>query len=316
MKIFLHYEDNEDSDLHKSLKITLPKSWKTGPASNLLKQFVESYNNNTALAESNHRLVEEELHLAQRCQVSSSSGGGSGSGTGGNDKTELVPICSDAIVLDEMADRADVYICHGPSQTVAERAAEQRRLQEEQQASRLKNSVACTHFGCQNRFPPGGPYPDCQYHQLPPVFHETAKYWACCPNKKAYDWDDFQRIPGCQTGKCSQVKQEEGQKLFLGGTDLREQAAEASGLKSIDDFNKAQSAGGAEAAPVLERCQKVMAELGVEKELYLQVLEGMRKEHANAASNEAELLQMVAEDLGIRLKAMMKAVAVEQLRIK
>ena len=32
MKVFIHYEDNENTDLNKSLKITLPKSWKNGPA--------------------------------------------------------------------------------------------------------------------------------------------------------------------------------------------------------------------------------------------------------------------------------------------
>jgi hypothetical protein len=303
MKVFLHYEDNDSSDLHKSLKITLPKSWKTGPASNLLKQFVESYNSNDKFAETSP-LSEGDMHLAQRCQASASS-----------EKTELVPICSDAVVIEELADRADVYICHGPSQTMADRAAAHQRAQEERQAQ-LKNTVACTHFGCQNRFPQGGPYPDCKYHKLPPVFHETAKYWACCPNKKAYDWDDFQNIPGCETGKCTEFQQEEGQKMFLGGTDLREQAAEASGLKSIDDFNKAQSAGGAEAAPILERLQKVMSEMGTEKELFYQVVDGIKKEHANTVSNEAELLQIVAEDLGGKLKKLMKGVAADQLRIK
>ena len=301
MKVFLHYEDNENSDLHKSLKITLPKAWRTGPASNLLQQFVESYN--AKFAETNP-LVESDMHSAKRCQVSASS-----------EKTELVPLCSDAVVADELADRADVYICHGPSQTLAEKAAAERRAEDERQ-EHLKNTVSCTHFGCQKRFPKGGPYPDCQFHRLPPVFHETAKYWACCPDKKAYDWEDFQKIPGCQTGKCSETKAEQGQKMFLGGTDLREQAAEASGLKSIDDFNKAQSAGGAEAAPILERLQKVMAELGVEKELFYQVVEGIKKENASAASSDAELLEAVANDLGGKLKSMIKGLAAEQLRMK
>ncbi|KAL3902940.1 MAG: hypothetical protein SGARI_005604, partial [Bacillariaceae sp.] len=168
------------------------------------------------------------------------------------------------------------------------------------------------------RFPKGGPYPSCTYHKLPPVFHETAKYWACCPNKKAYDWDDFQRIPGCMTGTCTDQKDTTaaGSKLFLGGTDVREQAAEEAGLKSIDDFNRVQSAGGADAAPVLDRLRKVMAELGVEQELYDQVVDGMKKEYDSSSGSEAELLAAVSEDLGAKLKAMMKSVAAEQLRIK
>ena len=66
MKVLLHYEDNPDTELWKSLKITLPKSWKNGPTSKLLAQFVESYNGNEAFAA--NLLKEEELH----CAISSS----------------------------------------------------------------------------------------------------------------------------------------------------------------------------------------------------------------------------------------------------
>jgi hypothetical protein len=302
MKVFLHYEDNENTDFHKSLKLTLPKSWKAGPASNLLNQFVESYN--TKFHDTNP-LDPSGVHLSIRQQVAGSTD---------STKTELVAICSDAPVLDEIPDRFDVYVCHGPSLTTAQ-AETARREAERAKVETLRTTVACTHYGCQNRFPPGGPYPDCSYHRLPPVFHETAKYWACCPNKKAYDWDDFRSIPGCQHGKCTEVK-EEGSKLFFGGTDLREQAAEKAGLKSIDDFNRAQSAGGAEAAPVLDRLRSVMGEMGIEQELFDQVVDGMKKEYAPSASGEAELLTAVSQELGSKLKGTMKSIAAEQLRIK
>jgi hypothetical protein len=206
-----------------------------------------------------------------------------------------------------------VYIAHGPSQTKADKLQAEKQAKEESQRT-LKSTVTCTHFGCQQRFPKGGPYPDCCFHKMPPVFHKTVKYWACCPSKKAYDWEDFQKIPGCETGVCTEIK-EEG-KLFFGGSDLREQVAEPTPLKSIDDFNKTQSAGGAEAAPVLERLDKVMQELGVEAELFLQVVDGMKKEYETTASNEAEVLELVSEALRAKLKAMMKGIAVEQLRIK
>lgn len=299
MKVLLHYEDKEQTELHKSLKITLPKSWKTGPTSQLLSQFIESYNGNASFAD-NH-LQESEMHLSIR-QVG-----------GTFEKSELVPLASNAVVLEAILDRADVYICHGPSFTLEEKAAEAAEALKKKQEE-LASTVACTHFGCKKRFPAGGPYPDCQYHVNPPVFHETAKFWSCCPNKKAYDWDDFQNIPGCETGKCSEVKDAEG-KLFLGGTDLREQAAEAPKLKSIDDFNKSQEAGS-EAAPVLERLQGVMEELGIEKELYYQVIDGYKKEFADQVSNEAELLEVIAQELGDKLKKSMKSIAVEQLKLK
>lgn len=299
MKVFLHYEDNEDTELWKSLKITLPKSWKSGPTSKLVGQFAESYNASEALGGRNP-LDPDQLHLALRQHD--------------GEKSTMVPLASDAVVLDTIADRADVYILHGAAQTVAEvqeAAAEERRRQQEEQ----KNSVQCTRFGCKNRFPKGGPYPPCQYHKAPPVFHETAKFWSCCPHKKAYDWEDFQNIPGCETAEaCTEVK-EEG-KQFLGGTDLREQAGETVKLKSIDDFNKAQAAGGADAAPVLERLQTALEEIGVEKELYEQVVEGIKKDVAGQASSEAQALELTKAELGSKLKASMKAIAAEQLRIK
>jgi hypothetical protein len=161
MKVFLHYEDIGDTSLHKSLKLTLPKSWKTGPSSNLLTQFVESYN---AKFQESNPLNEKSMHLCIR-QASDQS-----------DRTKLFPLCSDDVVVDEIPDRGDVYICHGPSISKSEKLAKEKSLQEERERL-LKETVACTHFGCRNRFKKGGPYPDCQYHTLPPVFHETAKYW-------------------------------------------------------------------------------------------------------------------------------------------
>merc|ERR1712060_509904 len=68
----------------------------------------------------------------------------------------------------------------------------------------------------------------CVHHKSPPVFHETAKFWACCPDKKAYDFDEFMSIRGCQTGHRSV---QDPKKKFLGGTDLREEVA----CKRLDD---------------------------------------------------------------------------------
>jgi len=97
------------------------------------------------------------------------------------------------------------------------------------------------------------------------------------------------------TGYCTDIK--DIGKRFLGGMDLREQA-EGEKLKSIDDFNKAQSAGGAEAAPVLERLRNVLFEVGIDKELFDQVVDGIQKENENSSSDESELLGAVCEELG------------------
>lgn len=112
------------------------------------------------------------------------------------------------------------------------------------------------------------------------------------------------------------MKEDEDQKMFLGGTDLREQAGETVKLKSIDDFNRAQAAGGADAAPVLDRLQSVLEELGVEKELYTQVVEGFTKDLKGTVANDADLLEAIKAELGAKLKDAMKSIAAEQLRLK
>ncbi|CAK0830890.1 unnamed protein product [Prorocentrum cordatum] len=71
-------------------------------------------------------------------------------------------------------------------------------------------------------YDPNGPPQPCVYHKSPPIFHETAKWWSCCSDKKAYEFEEFMRIPGCQTGFCSaDPENQASQKRFLGGCDLR-----------------------------------------------------------------------------------------------
>mmetsp|Transcript_9766 Transcript_9766/g.16150 ORF Transcript_9766/g.16150 Transcript_9766/m.16150 type:complete len:310 (+) Transcript_9766:37-966(+) len=308
MKVFLRYEDNEDESKHKTLKITLPKSWKNGPASRLLDQFVESYNGGNE-GQSNP-LESSSMHLALRRSSAAATNDDTAT-------TSLEDVPSDGIIIETIADRDDVFVCHGPSRTVEEINTErQAKLDQEKEA--LKNLSKCVHFGCNQRFPKGGPYPDCKYHTGPPVFHETAKFWSCCPNKKAYDWDGFQTLPACQQGKCTDVKDEESnQKQFLGGCDLREEM-NGPKLKSIDDFNASAAAGGSEGAPVLERLRSVLGELGVENELFDQVLEGVKKEEMaknGLQEGDAKVVDEATKTLGLKLKKAMKAIAVEQLRI-
>lgn len=303
MKIFFRYEDSDEKSYHKQLKITLPKSWKNGPTSKLLAQFVESYNASEQGAK--NQLDGSKLHLAV-CQTPTST-------SSVEVTAEFVAIASDAITITVFEDREEVYILHGPSRTLSE--VEEERQAEIEQARILKSkTVACVHLGCKNRFPRDGPFPTCSYHSGPPVFHETAKFWSCCSQKKAYDWDDFQAIKGCQTGTCTHIEDENAQpKKAWGGCELREAAGEgANKLKSIDDFNSSEAAGGSDAAPVLNRLRRVLEEVGVECEIFDQVVEGIRKE----VGEEGDELNAVAKDLGKKLKVAMKAIVVEQLRIK
>lgn len=293
MKVVLHYEDNEDSSLHKSLRITLPKKWKTGPSSRLLTQFVESYN---ASFQEKNELTESSLHLAMRVPISSA-----------NERIEIKALCSDDIVIETIADRSDVYILHGPSQTKAEVGEEIKKIEEEKRLER-ERTVPCTNFGCKMRIPKGGPYPACRHHAAPPVFHETAKFWSCCPNKKAYDWDDFQSIPGCKMGVCSENK-ENNQTQVLGGCDLREKN-EGPKLKSIDDFNKDDEVDNNATATVLSRLRNITKEIGVENELFDQVVVGIKKKNGVADDEDT-----IALEIGMKIKDMFKGIAVENLRL-
>jgi len=300
MKVFLHYNESKEASLHKTLKITLPKSWKNGPTSKLLDQFVETYNSSEK--GSKNALHASELHLATKCVKDEKEG----------DALTFEPLASDAITIEVIDDREDVYICSGPSRTLSDIEHEKKEEIERKKAE-LANTAACVHFGCKNRFSRGGPYPECSYHAGPPVFHETAKFWSCCPQKKAYDWEDFQNIKGCQTGTCTDVKDESTTKQFLGGCDLRESMGEAQKLKTIHDFNAAQ-ASGSDAAPVLERLRSVFSDIGIENELFDQVVNNIKEKFESG--DDGETLSATAEELGKKLKSAMKNIAVQQLRIK
>ena len=329
MKVFLRYEDNDDESTHKTLKITLPKSWTSGPTSRLLEQFVESYNGGK---EGRLNALEVGvLHLAIRAarDAGGSNGGGGGGGGGGGDAAdrssrELRDLPSDGVVSEVIPDREDVYVCHGPSRTSGEIQSE-RRAELDRKREADERTSRCVHFGCNNRFPRGGPYPPCEYHSGPPVFHETVKFWSCCPGRKAYDWEGFQSLPACQSGTCTDVRDDAsaGQKQFLGGCDMRERMTTGPRLRSIDDFNASAAAGGSEGAPVLERLRGALCELGVDGELYDQVLDGIKGDvvaggdfDPSAGRNDGMVVDAAAKVLGGKLKNALKAIAVEQLRIK
>lgn len=256
--------------IHKSLKITLPKLWLNGPTSKLLNQFVESYNA-SALGHENP-LIKDEMHLSLF-----------------NNDGPFLP--SDGIVVKLISDRGNIYIRHGKSQTSAEIIAAERKAKEEKQAL-MKSLVQCTHFGCNKRFKKGGPYPECSYHNAPPVFHETAKFWSCCPDKKAYDWDEFQAIPGCQSGVCSE-EENKNEKTFLGGCDVRKSANSGEELRTVEGFNKAKEA--------VDTLRMVLNDIGVEKEFFDQVVNEIMK-------NEEE--DNIVKILGEKIKSALNDVII------
>lgn len=327
MKVTMYYDDNGDKSFHKTLRITLPKSWKTGPTSKLLQQFIETYNASETIGTANPLTI-HDMHLAIRRSANNNTTSSLSSSSTDNSTSSLfVPLASDAITVDVITDRQDIFVRHGPSETVDEMNAKI-QLEKQRQAELQKSFVCCVRFGCNKRFtkgcPPAGP---CIYHKAPPVFHETAKFWSCCPTKKAYDFEEFQQIPGCQTAEhCTEHRNDDDtndtNKSFLGGMDLREQVNGPTALKSIDEFNKSQqpqgAGGSSDAIPVVQRLQNVLQEFGIEPELYQQIVDGIRKEIISSSSNdipETELLELTKQKLGKVLKEKLKSIAVDQLRI-
>ncbi len=199
MKVYLHYADTEPKF---TIKVKLPKKWKTGPVSNLSDCVVEQYNAKHASGDDKNvePLNKDEFHLKLE------------------DGKELL---SNAKVIECIPDGADLYLKSGKSKTVEE-VEKLKKEQLKKEIANDSNLISCKRFGCQKKFDPTKNHDTaCVYHESPPVFHETNKWWSCCPHKKGYDWESFQAIEGCKVGRHSSEKQG---KKFLGGSDMRAEA--------------------------------------------------------------------------------------------
>lgn len=112
--------------------------------------------------------------------------------------------------------------------------------------------LQCKNFGCQKKYMDKDNHSKaCQHHSKPPIFHETRKYWACCPTSIAWDWDSFTAIPGCAFSKHTDIRQG---KSFLGGTDVRKDKEEKYGPQRIDlPSKKAAPTSGLEKLSTLRK---------------------------------------------------------------
>lgn len=205
MKITLKYEESSEADLQMTLRLTLPQKYINGPTSAVVKLFVDHYNKkhqeDQLSAESLHLKIVGGDHLSRDARVSETLANGDEAYLLG-EAARTSPVAKRAAVAKEPAP--------APAQVPATSSKPTDGL------------VRCKRFGCQQKFDPNGPPQPCVYHKSPPIFHETAKWWSCCSDKKAYEFEEFMRIPGCQTGFCSAVADDQaGQKRFLGGSDLR-----------------------------------------------------------------------------------------------
>lgn len=70
----------------------------------------------------------------------------------------------------------------------------------------MEEKKKCTRPGCLKEYYEKDNIEGCcHYHDGAPIFHDIKKGWTCC-NVIVYDWDEFQKIPGCKTGKHTTEK--------------------------------------------------------------------------------------------------------------
>lgn len=209
------------AELHMILRLTLPQKYVNGPTKDVVRLFVDHYNKkhteNQLDAESLHLKIVGGDHLEHDAIVRETMSHGDECYLLGPNSTSRLPAKRSApsTTVNDMAAVPSV-----PS-AVVERDAEGKKVMRDE-----KGRVRCKRFGCKQFFDPDGEPQKCVHHKAPPIFHEVAKWWSCCPDRKAYEWDDFMRIPGCETSFCS--ANPEGQKDMkraLGGSDLRGDSA-------------------------------------------------------------------------------------------
>jgi len=98
----------------------------------------------------------------------------------------------------------------------------------------------CKNLGCmQTYYESQNSDTACKYHKGPVIFHDVKKGYSCC-NQVVYDWDDFQKIAGCQVGRHSEVSQQPN--FFKSNTVSNAEKAiqnqPQTQVKSIDDLER------------------------------------------------------------------------------
>jgi len=174
LKLYIHWEESGFPE--KTSKIQIPKSWLKKTVKDVIGLFATPYNNTNK-----DTLIEvDDVHL---------------------ETPEGVKIYSNDIVGDCLEDRYDYHIKPGSHLKPTAIAEEDVTLKE--------NRLRCKNYGCNQYYlEEENTDTSCQHHTGPPIFHDTMKCWSCCKDqKKAYDFETFQLIAGCATGRHSQVAQ-------------------------------------------------------------------------------------------------------------
>ena len=231
------WEGEGDEFPEKKSKLSVPKSWSQRPVSDVIELFVKAYN---AKRDGHPPLVTEELYLYS------------------SDSDEK--IFSDSVVLTSLGDHCDYVLKRG----VHRQKVVGQESSDVSESASIAGMVKCKNYGCQKLFREDENNNDssCHHHTGPPIFWDTMKCWSCCKDRKAYDFESFQQLPTCATGRHSTVdpKVSISASPRTGGvgdqTTVFEQGAMApldtEPLKSIADYNSTNPSGPTAAASALK----------------------------------------------------------------
>ena len=218
MKIYIHLEWTDRPI--KTSKLSIPSSWETSKTVfDVIKLFTNAYNSKNE----DNSIDASVIHL----ETQSDSNGDI--------------IYSDKKIIDVLEDRNDYYIKSGV------KISPQQSLPKAPEVD--KNGIPllrCRNYGCNKMYSESENTDlSCSHHILPPIFHDRIKGWQCCKDKKAYDWEEFQGIPGCTIGKHSII---DPKTVFATSPTVAAANAANSNsnnvpppppkLKSINEFNK------------------------------------------------------------------------------
>ena len=216
IKVYFVYDGvvapGDDAREPYKAKITLPEKWLAGPCEKLLSFFVGTYNKKFGPEKA---IDEAKLEL----------------------QVGAVTLPLHGTVSSYVQEHNDILIVPKAAAAVVEKPPE--------------GSVVCTNYGCGKHYmdtEEGNPDDACHHHAGAPVFHDTAKYWSCCPQKKALDWDEFEAIPKCCVGKHStknkQINFNTQESQVMTNTALTEE--QKAGLAAGSPAAAAPAAGGAD----------------------------------------------------------------------
>ncbi|CAB1119694.1 unnamed protein product [Ectocarpus sp. CCAP 1310/34] len=227
MKVYVHFEEGSDAELHVTLKLTLPKKWNDESPVRLLKLFIDSYNKRKP----DNQLDVDQCHLE--------------TGASSDQGAEQQELTKGDTIGATITDRADVYVRPGATKegmgaaatAAAAAAAATTASASTATAPKRAGALRCRNFGC-NQYYDEADNSDtaCRFHTGPPIFHDTRKGWSCC-KKRVYDWDEFEQLEGCQAGRHSTVDPKDRLPPNPPSAEQEVAAKPAPALKSIDNYN-------------------------------------------------------------------------------